>query len=255
MARAKMAAETRKAIRESQKMIQELMHIDGNEAETRRRVERIIHSLMGYDVFKHVTREHAVQGPGEIEYCDFAVQLDNAEPIILIELKRVNVDLATKHIKQAASYAINKGCEWVMLSNGREWQLYHISFGQPPQTKLIYTWNILNDSPALLAERFEEIGFKNVKKGGLDALWKKRNVLSAGNLLETILSEDNLRRIRRELRRTTGIMITPEEIVSGIRRLLNEAANNEMETIKISLPNKKKRKTKLLEEKNDNVLQ
>ena len=244
MRRSTISPEIRRAIREAQKMIKDIMQSDGNEAETRRRVERMVHSLMGYDVFKHVTREHAVQGAGETEYCDFAIQLnDGTDPTMLIELKRVNVDLAAKHIKQAASYAINKGCEWVLLTNGREWHLYHISFGQPPQTKLIHTWNLFEDTPVTLAQRFELIGLRNVKKGGLDVLWKKRNVLSARNLLEVILSEESLRHIRRELKRSTDVMITPEEVVNGLRRLLNEAANNEMETIKIALPEKKRRRT------------
>jgi len=246
MARQKIDKETRKVLNEARKMIEDTMKADGNEAETRRRVERMFSSIMGYDVFKHITREHAVKGAGETEYCDFAIQLEDDKPdkpIILVELKRATTDLAKKHLKQVSSYAINKGCEWVVLTNGREWQLHHISFGQPPQTKLVTFWNLLEDNPTKLMKSFELISYRNVKKGGLNRLWRKQDVLSTRNLLEVILSEDSLRYTRREFKRSKGVTVTPEDLVGAFRRLLNESANNEMEGIKIALPERKRRRT------------
>ena len=245
MARKKLDKEVRKAILSARKMMEEVAKADGNEAETRRRVERMFDSLMGYDTLKHITREHAVHGVGDTEYCDFAIQLDDKEsavPVMLVELKRVNIDLMTKHLKQASSYAINMGCEWVLLTNGKDWKLYHISFGQPPQTKLIDSWNLINDDPVKLAEKFELVGYKNVKKDGLARLWEKSNILTAQNLLKIILSEESIRLIRRELKKATDVTVSPEEIVGAIRRLLNEAALAEMDKVKISLPEKKQRK-------------
>ena len=245
MARQKLDKEVRKALLNARKMIEAVAKADGNEAETRRRVERIFDSLMGYDTLKHITREHAVHGVGDTEYCDFAIQLDNKEssvPIMLVELKRVNIDLKQKHLKQAASYAINIGCEWALLTNGKDWKLYHISFAQPPQTKLIDSWNLIDDDPTKLAEKFNLIGYKNIRRGGLARLWEKSNVLTAQNILKVILSEESIKLIRRELRKATDVTVSPEEIVGAIRHLLNEAALAEMGKIKISLPEKKQRK-------------
>ena len=167
MARQKLDRETQKALLGTRKMIEDVARADGNEAETRRRVARIFESLMGYDVLKHITREHAVHGVGDTEYCDFAIQFDNKEssvPIVLIELKRVNIDLMPKHLKQVSSYAINMGCEWVLLTNGKEWKLYHVSFSKSPETKPINSWDLINDDLAVLAKRFELVGYKNVKR-------------------------------------------------------------------------------------------
>ena len=83
---------------------------------------------------------------------------------MLVELKKVNIDLMPKHLKQVTSYAINMGCEWVLLTNSKEWKLYHVSFGKPPETKLINSWNLINDDLAILAKRFELVNYKNVKK-------------------------------------------------------------------------------------------
>ena len=244
MARQKLDKETRKAILSARKLIEEVAKADGNEAETRRRVERIFESLMGYDVLNHITREHAVHGVGDTEHCDFAIQLDkkSSVPEILVELKRVNIDLMPKHLKQVTSYAINLGCEWALLTNGKEWKLYHISFSQPPQTKLIDSWNLINDDPVTLAEKFALIGYKNIKRGGLARLWEKSNVLTPQNILKIILSEQSIISIRREIKKATEVTVSPEEIVGAVRRLLNEAALAEMEKVTISLPAKKQKK-------------
>ncbi len=242
MAKQKLDRELKRAILKARNLIEDVAKADGNEAETRRRVERIFESCMGYDVLKHVTREHAVHGIGDTEHCDFAIQLDNTEssvPIILVELKRVNIDLVQKHLKQVTSYAINMGCEWSLLTNGKEWKLYHISFTQPPQIKLVESWNLISDDPVILANRFALIGYKNIKRNGLTRLWEKRNVLTAKNVLKIILSEQSLNLIRREIRKATDVTVTPEEIVGSIRHMLNESSLGEMENVKISLSTSK----------------
>jgi len=118
----------RRAIRDARGVVEQSLKADVNEAETRRRIERIFESVMGYDPFTHLSRERAVRGSGETEHVDFAIQLEkgeNAHPVIMVEIKRVAVDLARKHLKQVASYAIDAGCEWALLTNSREWRPRH----------------------------------------------------------------------------------------------------------------------------------
>ena len=256
MTRTAIDKEVKRAILDARGMIQQAEQSDSNEAETRRRIERIFQSLMGYDVFKHLSRERAVRGAGETEHVDFAIQVaegDAAKPDILIEIKRVCINLAAKHLNQVSSYAINAGCEWILLTNSKDWKLYHVSFGQPPITKLIHAWNILTDDVSVLAKRFEIISYKNVKKGGLNDLWQKTNVLHPRNLLRAILSEPLLKAIKREMRKDTGVTLSPEDIMSGVRRLLNETALSELENVRISIPDgkpnrRRKRKTTDLSE-------
>ncbi len=247
MARKTIDKALRRTILDRRAMILQAEKAANNESVTRRRIERIFDGLMGYDVFKHLSRERAIRGAGETEHVDFAIQMEegqDAKPEIMVEIKRVSVDLAPKHLKQVSSYAINAGCEWILLTNGREWRVYHVAFGQPPITKLMASWNILTDDVAVLADRFELISFKSVRKGALEKLWKKTNVLNPRNLLAAILSEDAVRLIRRDLKKDSGISLSPEDIVSGVRRLLNESALAELAGIRISFPQKKARQRK-----------
>ena len=239
MPKQKLDKEIRNAIKEAKQLIEEVARVDGNEAETRRRIERIFAAVMGYDVFKHITREHAVSGAGGKDYCDFAIQVEGTQPnkpVIMVEIKAVNIDLVPKHLKQISSYAINNGTEWVVLTNGKDWRLYHVSFGQPPQLKLMESWDLLKDEPVILAEKFSLISYKNVKKGVLDEIWRKANVLTPQNLIKILVAEDSIKMIRRELRKKTGVQVSPDEIIGAIRRILNEAALTEMCNTKISLP-------------------
>jgi hypothetical protein len=247
MVKQKLDKEVRKNILKARKWIEDIAQKDANEAETRTRIHDICGMLMGYDRFEHITHEYEVPGAGETVHCDLAIQIDHEEsskPDFLVEIKRVNIDLALKHIGQAARYAIDIGCEWVLLTNSRDWKLYHISFGKPPQTKLVESWNIINDDPVILAEKFALIGYKNIKRSGLARLWEKSNVLTPQNILKIILSEQSIISIRRELKKATEVTVSPEELVGAIRHMLNEAAVGEMEKIKISLPEKKQRKRK-----------
>ena len=235
----------RRAIRDARAIIQQAQAADVNEAETRRRIERIFENVMGYDPFTHLSRERSVRGAGETEHVDFSIQLEageQARPVVMVEIKRVAVDLAMKHLKQVTSYAIDAGCEWALLTNGREWKLYHIAFGQPPETREIRKWSLLTDEIGDLAEHFDLLSLRSLKKGALDDLWQKTSVLLPRNLLEAIVCEETLNSIRRHLRKKSGVLLPPEEIVRGVRRLLNETAVGELEDVRISLPKKSTRK-------------
>jgi len=247
MVRQKLDKEVQKAILKARKLIEDIAKKDANEDETRTRIYDIFGMLMGYARYEHITQEYAIHGAGDTVHCDLAIQLDykeSSKPDFLVELKRVNIDLTSKHLRQAASYAIDIGCEWVLLTNGKEWKLYHIFFGKPPQTKLVDSWNLINDDPVILAEKFNLIGYKNIKRGGLARLWEKSNVLAVQNILKIILSEQSITSIRRELKKATDVTVSPEEIVGAVRRMLNEAGIGEMEKIKISLPAKKQGKSR-----------
>ena len=244
MAKRTLSPDVRRAIAEAQRRIEEVTKLDGNEAETRRRVERIFESVMGYDI-RNLSREHAIKGSGTTEHVDFAIQIErgqDAKPVVIVELKRVGVDLAPKHLRQASSYAINAGCEWVLLTNGREWRIYHVEFGQPPVTKLVDHWNLLKDDKSILASKFELLSMKKLRRGSLDDLWEKTKVLAPDSILAAMLSPDSLRAARRVLRKKTSVLVDFDDLVSGFKRLLNEAAAKTLDGMQMNFVRRKRTK-------------
>lgn len=253
MAKIQVSKEQRSTMRNARKMMDELMKMDGNEAETRRRVERIFGDVMGYDVLKHLSRERAVKGAGETEHVDFAIQLESgsdAQPMVMIELKRVGIELSKKHLSQVTSYAIDAGCEWILLTNSREWKVYHVEFGQPPKVEILDSWNLLEDEIDALVRKFETVSYKSLKRDGLNKLWKRVKVLAPGSLLASVVRENTLRTIRSNLRKDTGILVDNEEVYIGISKLLNEAAVVAMSSIAMPKPARRVGKREIKREGN-----
>ena len=96
--------ETQK-IRSARTLITSIYRKDANEATTRQRIERVFMNVMGYDPLLHLSREHAVHGAGDTEHVDFAIQLEDdpdAPPKMMVELKRVGLDLTSRHLKQGS---------------------------------------------------------------------------------------------------------------------------------------------------------
>jgi len=244
MAKKSVSVEARKALKEAREMIRYVEEIDGNEAETRKRVERIFESLMGYGI-RHQSREHAISSSGVAEYVDFALKTDvekDAPPKILVELKRVRADLSSKHLRQVSSYAINAGCEWLLLTNGRDWQLHHVEFGQPPDTHEVDRWDLFAEDRSEVLEKFSMVSMKQVKKGSLDELWRKTKVLAPERILATVFSEESFRALRRQLKRHTGVNVAFEDFVAGFKKMLNESAGIALDKLKIKPPQTKPRK-------------
>ena len=64
-------------------------------------------------------------------------------------------------------------------------------------------------------------------------------MLTPPNILKVMLSEESIRLMQRGLRKATGVLVSPEDIVRAVRHLLNEAASAQMNSIKISLPERR----------------
>jgi len=186
---------------------------------------------------------------------NFTEPLNNSErrPIVIIELKRFGIELSKKHLKQVTSYAINAGCEWILLTNGWEWKVYHVEFGQPPKVEILDRWNLMEDGIDELVRKFEIINYKSLKHDRLNKIWKRVKVLAPSSLLAAIVAEDTLKTITRNLRKNTGILVNSEEVYTGISKLLNEAAAIAMSNIKIPKPAERVKKPKIKEDKENQI--
>lgn len=114
-------------ISKAKRVIKRALDLDQNEADTRRGIERVLENVCGLDPLENLSREHAVRGAGETEYVDFTLNI-KGEIVMMIEVKRVGLPLALKHLNQLSKYTIDKGCNWALLTNGKQWKLHGISF-------------------------------------------------------------------------------------------------------------------------------
>lgn len=178
---------------------------DVGEADTVTIIKDMLAEVFGYDKYAEVTSEFAIRGT----YCDLATKIDGVLQT-LIEVKAIGLDLKDAHVKQAIDYATNQGVDWVLLSNGIRWRIYHLIFAKPIDQELVIDIDFCALNPR--TESDLELLYLWCKEGWqrsvLGEYHTQKQALSrffVGAILQT---DPVLDVIRRELRRMSPVLIT-----------------------------------------------
>lgn len=188
---------------------------DVSESDTAVMVADFLADVLGYAKYTEVTTEFAIRGT----YCDLAVKIDD-KLCFLIEVKAIGVDLKESHVKQAVDYAANKGCEWVMLTNGIVWRVYKIGFGQPITNLLVTEVDLLKHPyrHEVLVDCFVSLSREGWTKEKISDYLEQMQATSRYTLAATLLSEPVINQVRREIRRLfPGVKVDHEFLVKQIR--------------------------------------
>lgn len=201
------------AVRRFQKPLADLVARDANEGDTRLLVTDLLCEGLGYDKYEDLTTEYQVK----VDFADYGVRIDK-QLVAFIEVKRCAQALNEKHLRQVQSYAVNEGVEWMMLTNGREWQLWHMSAGLPVQMDLVLNVDLLSDEPvAKKADAMFYLSREAFKRHQVDELWKTRAATSAKSVAKALVSEKVVEELRKELRRQTGHMADRDRVAQVLR--------------------------------------
>ena len=129
----KMTKKTEDRIKSALPKFQKILSVakdrDLNESDTVSIISDILADVFGYDKYMEVTSELAIRGT----YCDLAIKLGDKQDKFkyLIECKAIGTDLKEQHLRQAIGYGANKGIQWLILTNGIDWQVYYLRFEKP----------------------------------------------------------------------------------------------------------------------------
>ncbi len=201
------------ALKRFSRPLTDLVARDANEGDTRLLVTDFLCEGLGYDKYTHLTTEYEVKG----DFADYGVRIDK-ELVAFIEVKRCATKLTTKHLRQVQMYAVNEGVEWLILTNGSNWQVYHLTGGLPVVIDLAFDVSILGEAP--LAEKASQlfyISLESFKRRQIDELWKTKAASSPKSLAGALVSPLVVDAIRKELRRTTGQNIENADIARLLR--------------------------------------
>jgi predicted type IV restriction endonuclease len=201
------------AIKKFSKPLADLVARDANEGDTRLLVTDMLCEGFGFDKYSDLTTEYRVKG----EFADYGIRLDK-DLIAFLEVKRVTTKLAAKHLRQVETYAVNEGVEWVILTSGVVWQVYHITGGLPIIVDLALEVDLFSEETSTQkANQLYHLTKESLRRRQIDALWQAKRATSPKSLASVLCSENVVTAIRKELKRTTGQAVTDEEIV----KLLN----------------------------------
>jgi predicted type IV restriction endonuclease len=230
-------------ITRGRQILKRALEQDQNEADTRRGIERVLEGVCGLDPLENLSRESAVRGAGETEYVDF-VLLIKGEIKMMIEVKRIGLSLAPKHLNQLSKYTFDKGCQWALLTNGKQWRLLGASYGQPPKLTEILRWDFLEDKPDRIAECMQYLTLRSIKKNELEALWERRIATLPENVLSALMGNKVLNEVRREIFKNTNSKVQVEDVADGIRHLLNDKNLSRLDELGLPKPPLRRAKAK-----------
>jgi predicted type IV restriction endonuclease len=115
-------------------------------------------------------------------------------------------------------YAVNEGVEWMILTNGQVWQVWHLTPGLPVVLDLALEVDLLSEGgPAQKADTLFYLSRDAFKRRLIDELWQAKAATSPKSLAAVITSETVIDQVRRELRRQTGHNVDLKEL----RELIN----------------------------------
>jgi hypothetical protein len=204
---------TKAAIRRFGRPLADLLERDANEGDTRLLVTDFLCEGLGFDKYEDLTTEYQVKG----EFADYGVRIDR-QLVAFIEVKRCTQKLNMRHLRQVQMYAVNEGVEWIVLTNGQVWQVYHLTGGLPLIIDLAVEVDLLSeDSLGQKADKLFHLSKEALKRRLLDDLWKAKAATAPRSLSGVLLSDVVVDAVRKELRRQTGYNGDAGELARALR--------------------------------------
>lgn len=196
-----------------------------NEADTVQRIVKVFEDVLGYDALSEVSREASVKD----RFVDLALKIDGIVRL-LVEAKSAATVLRDRHIEQALNYAANGNIRWVLLTNGVQWNLYHVTFEEGIESVLAFSTGVSDERcPELLGLLHR----KSIARGELDKYWEHKSALSAASIARAVFCEDTLRFIRREIRRHEDVIVDEEDLANAIHEMLSAETREAVGPVKI----------------------
>lgn len=203
----------RASLRRFSRPLTELAGRDANEGDTRLLVTDFLCEGLGYDKYSDLTTEYQVKG----EYADYGIRFEQ-QTVAFIEVKRITTKLNVRHLRQVEMYAVNEGVEWVMLTNGQHWQVFHLTGGLPVVVDLAMSVDLLGDEP--MSHKVNQLFYltkESFKRKQIDELWETKRATSPESLARIVCSDAVVEAVRKELRRQSGHNVDSAEIAKLLR--------------------------------------
>ncbi len=188
---------------------------DLNESDTVSVITDILAEVFGYEKYLEITSELAIRGT----FCDLAVKIGDKIQY-LIECKAIGTELKEAHLRQAVGYGANKGIQWIILTNGADWQIYRIRFEQPIAWDLVVRFDM--SSGSVKDDKFREALYlvtkEGVEKCTREEVYERIQCVNRFVIGALLLSEPVITIVRRELKKLAdGIRTEEAEIIAMIR--------------------------------------
>lgn len=196
-----------------------------NESDTVMYLIKFFEEVLGYDpLHGEISKEVTIKE----RYCDFAIRLGE-EIAFLVEAKSAAIkSLNWRHIEQASNYAAHECVNFVLLTNGVEWHLYHLTFSANGIVHdLVFDLNFLEKletEPDFAWDTLSVLAKSNVQDNALDTYYERQKLLSPKTIVNTLVGEEVLMKIRQELNRKAPARLDMKDVFHAVMQVLNSEA-------------------------------
>lgn len=186
-----------------------------NEAQTEMWVINPLLDALGYsplEIHKQSHDAHTKQFP------DYTI-LPHEACRWFLEVKGLDVPLGGTEAAQAVGYAVNKGAEWAVLTNGRRWLIYRAHLPKPLPEKLVFEIKDLFGEPNA-ADTLRLLSRASVMADGLAQAWLAGQL---GPIVEKELANAQSatrKALRKAVAAETQSAVTDLAIADALKRLM-----------------------------------
>ncbi len=192
-----------------------------DESATRLMTNSLLTDVFGYKELEEIKTEYRIRQ----EYADYVIQLKRKKHFV-VEVKSIDIDISEKHLRQSLSYAANEGIDWILLMNGRQIELYRVNFGKPISTTLIYKLDLMDKEDFKKAPgQLWYLTKKAIERNELEDFWKRSNALQPEYLAKMLYSEEIVKRLRNDLKASTGIYFQIEDVAESLQTLITTSVD------------------------------
>ena len=190
-----------------------------DESGTRLLINHFLTDMLGYETLSEVKTEYMIKGT----YADYVIQIGGKRHF-LVEVKALSLNLSSNHLRQSINYGANEGIDFVLLTNGRVFELYKVLFEKPISNELIFSLNLSELSNLkIIADQLQYLHKDEVLKKGLDVLWDRHSALSPKNLSKLLFSDEVVKFLKKELKKKYNIKFDEVVIENAVKRIAMES--------------------------------
>jgi len=133
---------------------------------------------------------------------------------------------------------------FVLLTNGRCYELYRVIFGKPITNRKICSFDLLDqEQMKQSADFFMYLTQKAALSDHLEKFWKRFQALAPSNLAKHLYSMDVVRFLRKKLKKEAKLLFPEEDIYDSLHQVIV----NKIEIQKPSFNAVKRKKQKITE--------
>ena len=188
---------------------------DINESDTVTIIKDIMSSVFGFDKYADITSEYCIRNT----FCDLAIKVDGALKY-LIEVKAIGLDLKNHHLQQAVNYGANQGVNWVVLTNGINWEIHKIKFEKPISTDRVCCFDLSAISPRKNEdqEKLFLLCKEGLNKSVIEDFHERAQTVNKFTIAAILQSSTLVDAVRKELRKLfAGLQVESTEIENIIK--------------------------------------